>query len=87
MKRLMQLSAIAFSLAIAQSPAVAQTTNECSLYSITICAGARWTDFGYSGYGQCRLTEYARCMNGEPPQEEASYKAEPSVAVKTIRSA
>ncbi|MET0377288.1 MAG: hypothetical protein ABW128_23895 [Rhizorhabdus sp.] len=53
------------------SAASAQTSNECSAYSIRVCAGG---DLGYSSLKECRLTEYANCMAGVPPVVETAYQ-------------
>lgn len=51
--------------------ASAQTTNECTTYSIRVCATE---DLGYSSLKECRLTEYANCMAGAPPIVVTAYQ-------------
>jgi len=58
------------------APAVAQTTNECSAYSIQVCG--MWDSLGYSSLKECRLQEYANCLNGIRIQGPASFKPEPA---------
>jgi hypothetical protein len=54
-------------------PAVAQTTNECSTYSVQACATGAIEYYGYTSLKECRLTEYAKCRAGEPPFENIAY--------------
>lgn len=58
--------------------AVAQTTNECSAYSIRICA--IWDELGYSSLKECRLQEYANCLAGNTrPREVTTLRIQPSI--------
>jgi len=63
--------------------AVAQTSNQCSEYSIRICATGAIEYYGYTSLKECRLTEYAKCMNGEPPYVETAFN--PSAPVGSTK--
>lgn len=63
--------------------AVAQTSNQCSEYSIRVCATGAIDYYGYTSLKECRLTEYAKCMNGEPPYVETAFNpGAPAGAIK-----
>jgi len=68
------LFAIGALQAVPTAPAIAQTTNECSAFSIQRCNGGGWLTLGYSSLGECRLTEYANCMAGIPPIDPLAFK-------------
>ena len=50
--------------AVPTTTAQAATPAECVDFSIRVCT-ANWDALGYSSYGECRLDEYAKCMNGD----------------------
>jgi len=80
------LAAVALLQAMPSTPAMAQTTNECSAYSIRVCAS--WQELGYSALKDCRLQEYANCMAGVPPYEPISMiRTQDGVQARTHRTA
>lgn len=67
------LTAAATAAILHAVPAVAQTTNECSTYSVQACATGAIEYYGYTSLKECRLTEYAKCRAGEPPFENIGF--------------
>lgn len=72
-------AAVAAGLGV-NTTAVAQSSNDCSAYSIRVCATGAIDYYGYTSLKECRLTEYAKCMNGEPPYVETAFNAGATVA-------
>lgn len=66
---------VIFTAGVVQAtPLAAQTTQECTAYSIRVCVD--YPSLGYSTLKECRLQEYANCMAGAPPIEPVAFKPE-----------
>ncbi len=85
MKKLIKLGAIAVAALSASAPAMAEPdSGDCVAYSVQACI--TYGDYGYTSLKECRLTEYARCMAGEPPVEIYAYKGEAVTADRVLKA-
>lgn len=77
---------VIFTAGIVQAtPLAAQTTQECTAYSIRVCVD--YPALGYSTLKECRLQEYANCMAGAPPIEPVAFRPEAPMNAKPSQTA